>query len=148
MQHNGYDSLYIPRIAYTTGDLDIHDIVVEESGRVVFANTLFNCLGTISDTGSFSPLWHPPFISQLVPQDRCHLNGLALREGRSKYATTVSQSDVVDGWRDRRRDGGCVLDIPTGEVISQGLSMPHSPRWYRDNLWFITLARANLERSI
>ncbi len=111
-QHNGYDALYIPRVAHTTGDLDIHDIVVEESGRVVFVNTLFNCLGTISDTGSFSRLWHPPFISQLVPQDRCHLNGLALKEGRAKFATVVSQSDVVDGWRDKRRDGGCVLDIP------------------------------------
>lgn len=133
--HEGYDGLYVPRTAHTTGDLDIHDVVVEDSGRVVFANTLFNCLGTISDVGSFSPLWRPSFISQLVPQDRCHLNGLATRDGRSRYVTVVSRSDVVDGWRDRRHDGGCIIDVDSGAVVSQGLSMPHSPRWYRDKLW-------------
>lgn len=136
-QHEGYDALYVPRTAHTTGDIDLHDVAVEASGRVVFANTHFNCLGTLSDRGSFSPLWRPPFISQLVPQDCCHLNGLALREGRVRYVSVVSESDVVDAWRDRRRDGGCVLDVPSGEVVVGGLSMPHSPRWYREQLWVL-----------
>lgn len=60
----GYDRMYVPQVGYTTGDLDVHDIAVEDTGRVVFVNTLFGCLSTISDTHSFVPLWKPPFISK------------------------------------------------------------------------------------
>jgi len=134
---SGYDRLYVPQVGYTTGDLDIHDVAVEKSGRVVFVNTLFGCLATISETHSFIPLWKPPFISKLAAEDRCHLNGLALEHGKAKYVTAVSQSDVADGWRDRRHDGGCVIDIQSDEVIAAGLSMPHSPRVYRDKLWLL-----------
>ena len=81
------------------------------------------------------PLWRPPFLSKLAAEDRCHLNGLALVDGRPRYVTAVSTSDVVDGWRDRRRDGGVVLEMPDGRVIAAGLSMPHSPRWHRGRLW-------------
>lgn len=133
----GYDGLYVPQVGYITGDLDIHDITVDAQGQLVFVNTLFSCLATVSDRHSFIPLWHPPFISRLAAEDRCHLNGLALRDGQPHYATAVSQSDVADGWRDRRQDGGCVIDIPSSEVVLSGLSMPHSPRWYRDRLWLL-----------
>lgn len=135
--HEGYDRLFVPQSCNITGDLDIHDIAVESSGRVVFVNTLFGCLATISETHSFVPLWKPPFLSKLAAEDRCHLNGLALEHGRCKYVTSVSQSDVIDGWRDRRRDGGCVIDVTTDEIIATGLSMPHSPRVYRDRLWLL-----------
>ncbi|MGD9856777.1 MAG: TIGR03032 family protein [Planctomycetaceae bacterium] len=134
---NGYDRLYVPQLGYTTGDLDIHDIAVDAGGRVVFVNTLFGCLATTSETHSFVPLWKPPFVSRLAAEDRCHLNGLALKDGRPKYVTAVSQSDVTDGWRERRADGGCVIDVESNEVIATGLSMPHSPRWYRDRLWLL-----------
>ncbi len=83
------------------------------------------------------PLWRPSFVSALAPEDRCHLNGVALRDGRVRYVTAVAQTDVPEGWRERRTDGGCVIDVPSGEVIVEGLSMPHSPRWYRDKLWVL-----------
>ncbi len=134
---SGYDRLYVPQAGYTTGDLDIHDVAVESSGRVVFVNTLFGCLATLSETHSFVPLWKPPFISRLAAEDRCHLNGLALENGQAKYVTAVSQSNVADGWRDRRHDGGCVIDVQSNEIIAAGLSMPHSPRVYRDKLWLL-----------
>jgi uncharacterized protein (TIGR03032 family) len=137
-QHHGaYDRVFVPRVAWTTGDLDIHDIAVDADGRVVFVNTLFSCLATVSDTHSFVPLWRPPFISRLAAEDRCHLNGLALVDGRPRYVTSVSQTDVNDGWRDRRRDGGTVIDVASNAIIMTGLSMPHSPRWYRDRLWLL-----------
>ena len=131
----GFDRLFVPRLGYTTGDIDIHDVALDGEGRVVFVNTLFSCLATTSETASFRPLWRPPFISRLAAEDRCHLNGLALADGRPRYVTAVSASDVVDGWRDRRRDGGVVLEVPSGRVIASGLSMPHSPRLYRGRLW-------------
>lgn len=133
----GYDAVYVPRESRVTGDIDIHDIVVDEDGRVVFNNTLFNCLATIDDNHNFRPLWKPPWISKLVPEDRCHLNGLAMRDGKPRYATAISRSDVNDGWRDRRGTGGVLIDIESNEIVCEGLSMPHSPRWYNDTLWLI-----------
>lgn len=133
----GYDYAYIPRVGYTTGHVDVHDMAVDGNGRVVFVNTLFNCLATLSEQANFKPLWKPSFISALVPEDRCHLNGLAMRDGQPGFVTVVSRSDVVDGWRDRRRDGGCILDVASGEAVCTGLSMPHSPRWYRNQLWVL-----------
>ncbi len=133
----GYDVAYIPRVGYTTGHVDVHDIAVDADGRVIFVNTMFGCLATFSERANFKPIWRPPFISALVPEDRCHLNGLAMRDGRPAYVTVVSRSDVADGWRDRRHDGGCVIDVASGEAVCTGLSMPHSPRWYRNQLWVL-----------
>lgn len=135
--HGGCDCLYVPQVGYITGDLDIHDVAVDGDGRLVFVNTLFSCLATVSQTHSFSPLWQPTFISRLAAEDRCHLNGLALRDGQPRYLTAVSRSDVADGWRDKRRSGGVLIDSTTNEVILTGLSMPHSPRWYGDRLWLL-----------
>ncbi len=135
--YQGCDRLYVPMAAHTTGELDVHDVAVDGSGRVIFVATLFNCLATLAPRASFTPLWRPPFISKLAAEDRCHLNGLALEEGRPRYVTLVSASDVVDSWRDRRRDGGCVLEVPSGQVVARGLSMPHSPRVYRGRLWLL-----------
>jgi uncharacterized protein (TIGR03032 family) len=136
-QHDGHDRLYVPRVGYTTGELDVHDVAVEAGGRVLFVNTKFNCLATFAERDSFAPLWRPPFISELVAEDRCHLNGLALQNGRARYVTAVSTSDVADGWRQQRRDGGVVVDVVENRVLSAGLSMPHSPRVHGGRLWLL-----------
>ncbi len=133
----GYDRLYVPKTAHTTGELDVHDVAVDAAGRVVFVATQFGCLATLSERYSFAPLWRPPFLSGLIAEDRCHLNGLALEAGRPRYVTAVAASDVKDGWRERRRDGGVVLEVPAGRVVAGGLSMPHSPRVYRGRLWVL-----------
>jgi uncharacterized protein (TIGR03032 family) len=124
----GYDRFYIPRTAYTTGDLDIHDIGIGTDGKPVFIATLFGCVATLSDTHSIRPLWKPPFISRLAAEDRCHLNGLAMAAGEARYASAVSRTDVADAWREKRRDGGVVIDMRSNEIVLAGLSMPHSPR--------------------
>jgi hypothetical protein len=86
---------------------------------------------------SFEPLWQPPFISKLVAEDRCHLNGLAMQDGEPTYVTACSSTDTAAGWRNHRVDGGVVMHIPSNEIIATGLSMPHSPRWYRGKLWLL-----------
>src|SRR5262245_58254125 len=128
--YQGYDRLYVPQVAWTTGDLDIHDVAQDAKGRIVFVNTLFGCLAMPSQAESFVPLWRPPFIIRLAAEDRCHLNGLALKDGRAAYVTAVSRSDVADGWRDRRTGGGVLVDVAADGVVLDGLSMPHSPRWH------------------
>lgn len=134
---DGYDRLYVPQTSNVTGDLDIHDLGIEDDGRLVFVNTLFGCLATTSESHSFVPIWKPRFIDRLAAEDRCHLNGLAMADGRARYVTAVSRSNVADGWRDHRQAGGVVIDVQSDEVIADGLSMPHSPRVYRDRLWLL-----------
>ena len=142
----GYDVTYIPRIGYTTGHIDAHDMALDADGKLVFVNTMFGCLATLSERANFKPLWRPTFLSALVPEDRCHLNGLAMRNGRPGFVTLAARSDVADGWRDKRRNGGCVLDVASGEAICTGLSMPHSPRWYREQLWLLNSGRGEFGR--
>jgi uncharacterized protein (TIGR03032 family) len=136
-QQDGYDQLYVPQVGYTTGDLDIHDMAMGDDARLVFVNTLFGCLATLSESHSFKPLWRPPFISKLAAEDRCHLNGLAMKDGQPAYVTAVSQSDVADGWREHRTGGGVVIDVTSNEIVCTGLSMPHSPRWHNGRLWLL-----------
>lgn len=147
---NGYDAVYVPRESRVTGDLDVHDMAVTAEGRLIFANTLFNCVATLDDEHSFKTVWQPPWISKLAPEDRCHLNGIALRDGKLRYVTAVSRSDVADGWRDKRRGSGIVYDVEENETVCEGLSMPHSPRWHNDTLWVINsgtgyFGRVNLD---
>ena len=132
---DGYDGVYVPKASHVTGDIDCHEMAVDGDGRLVFVNTLFNCLSYLSRDYSFYPAWKPDFISGYVPEDRCHLNGVAIDDGRPAYVSAVSRSDMADGWRDRRKDGGVVIDVRTNEIVCDGLSMPHSPRMHGKTLW-------------
>lgn len=132
-----HDRLYLPQVGYTTGDIDIHDMAVDAEGNLIFVNTLFSCLATLSETHSFKPVWQPKFITKLAAEDRCHLNGLAMKDGQAAYVTAVGPSDVADGWRDHRSSGGIVIDVQTNETVLSGLSMPHSPRWHQGRLWLL-----------
>lgn len=130
--NGSFDQVLIPRNAQTTGDIDIHELSVDPDGHILFVNTKYSCLATLDVRHSFRPLWKPPFISRLAPEDRCHLNGLAMVDGRPAYLTAVSRSDVVNGWRERRHEGGVLIDYRDGSIITDQLSMPHSPRVDRD----------------
>ena len=130
--------------ARSSSPLDAHDIGLLKGGRIVFVNTLYNCLATPSERHSFTPVWKPPFISKIVKEDRCHLNGLAMEEGVPRYVTAVSKSDTIDGWRDRRFDGGIIVDVQSGEIVIGGLSMPHSPRVYRGKLFVLNSGTGEL----
>jgi len=138
-----HDACYLPRRSHTTGDMQIHEMAWVDD-ELIFANTAFSCLAKRSETNSFEPVWRPNFISKLLPGDNCHLNGLAVRDGRVRYVTALGNTDTPGGWRDNKRDGGLLLDVDSGEIIAQGLSMPHSPRWYRDQLWLLESGNGTL----
>jgi len=153
-RYRGHDRLFVPRVGHVTGELDVHDVhPVSEDGRpdepgneVLFVNTLYSCLARPSDRHSFEPVWRPPFVSKLVPEDRCHLNGLAMENGRPRFVTAVARSDERQGWRPHRADGGVVLDVATGEVVASGLSMPHSPRLHRGELYVLDSGHGDFGR--
>ena len=133
----GYDRLFVPRVSFTTGDLDLHDIAVDAVGEPVFVATLFNCLATVSTADSFRPLWRPPFIDTLTAEDRCHLNGLAMVDGVPRYVTLCAEANENRAWKSHRMFGGQLWDTEANEAIVTQLSMPHSPRWHDGRLWLL-----------
>ena len=141
-----FDRLYVPRNAQTTGDIDVHELGVDKAGRVIFVNTKFSCLATMSVTHGFRPLWKPPFISRLAAEDRCHLNGLTMQDGSPAYVTAVSRSDMINGWRDRRHEGGVLIDVRDDRIVTDQLSMPHSPRATADGIYLLDSGRGMLAR--
>ncbi|SFS13652.1 TIGR03032 family protein [Sphingomonas jatrophae] len=144
-QANGsFDAVFVPREGRTTGDIDIHEIGVLADGQPIFVNTKHSCLATLDPVHSFRPYWRPPFISKLAAEDRCHLNGLAMEDGRPAYVTAVSQSDVLNGWRARRDKGGVIVDVASGEIVTDQLSMPHSPRIANGKLYALDSGRGQL----
>ena len=155
-----YESYYIPRRSHVTGDISGHEIAwgnrglspdedaedhseegskknIQSNKEVWVVNTRFSCLCTIDPEYSFVPRWQPPFISKVEAGDRCHLNGLAMRDGYPAFVSAFAEMNTAQGWREHREDGGIIIDIASGEIITRGLAMPHSPRWYDDKLWIL-----------
>lgn len=124
------DALYLPRASITTGMINIHDIAWGEEGLWV-VNSTFSCLSTLSPDHSFVARWKPPFISELLPEDRCHLNGMAMKDGKPKYVTTFNRFDEKDSWTKENRHDGTLIDIESNEILLEGLIMPHSPRYHK-----------------
>jgi uncharacterized protein (TIGR03032 family) len=141
-----FDRLYVPRNAQTIGDIDVHELGIDKAGRVIFVNTKFSCLATTSITHGFKPLWKPSFISRLAAEDRCHLNGLAMQDGAPAFVTAVSRSDMINGWRDRRHEGGVLIDVRDDRIVTDQLSMPHSPRVTADGIYLLDSGRGMLAR--
>jgi uncharacterized protein (TIGR03032 family) len=131
-----HDACFLPRSCHVTGDIRVHELAwVREELWVV--NTRFSCLCTLHPDYSFVPRWRPPFISALAAEDRCHLNGLAVVDNEPRFATALGTTDLRDGWRADKPHGGCILDVPSGEFVARGLSMPHSPRWHDGRLFVL-----------
>ncbi|MBI2242575.1 MAG: TIGR03032 family protein [Nocardioides sp.] len=139
-----YDRCWLPRASVVTGAIACHELAWGESGLWV-VNTAFSCLATLDDRFSFVPRWRPPFVSGLAAEDRCHLNGLAMRDGRPASVTAFAPSDQPGAWRSTRNDSGVVVDVASGEVVTAGLAMPHSPRWYGGHLFVLNSGYGRLE---
>jgi uncharacterized protein (TIGR03032 family) len=142
-QPGRYDALYLPRATYHTGDLHVHDVVFQGED-VLLVNTRFCCLARLSRDFNFTAVWRPKFVSDLVPEDRCHLNGVALVEGRPKYVTALGTTDEPGAWRENKASGGVVIDVETDEIVLSGLAMPHSPRWHQGRLWLLNSGTGEL----
>lgn len=141
-----FDLALVPRNAQTVGDVDIHEVGTDGEGRVIFVNTSYSCLATLDPVHSFRPIWKPSFISRLAPEDRCHLNGVAFSGGKPRYVTAVSRSDIVTGWRDRRNEGGVLIDVGDDRIVTEQLSMPHSPRVHDGAVFVLDSGRGEIVR--
>jgi uncharacterized protein (TIGR03032 family) len=130
-----HDACFLPRSCHVTGNIQIHEMAWGAGNELWVVNTRFSCLCTLDGSASFAPRWRPPFVSALEPTDRCHLNGVAMEGGRARYVTALGETDTPAGWRTNKAKGGILMDVESGAVLTRGLSMPHSPRWYGGRLW-------------
>jgi uncharacterized protein (TIGR03032 family) len=136
----------IPQVTYGTGFLNAHDLTLDRDGRPVFANTVFNCVATTDADASFTPVWKPPFVSAIVAEDRCHLNGIAMEDGRVRYVTGLARSDTAEGWRATKSDGWLADAARADGAGLSGLHQPHSPRLHEGALWLLESAKGILGR--
>lgn len=145
-----YDTCLVPHRTVVTGGVQGHEIAwgrgADGERALWFVNTAFSCLAGLDDEHHFVPLWKPPFISELAPGDRCHLNGMAMRDGLPAFVSVMARTDEPGGWRAGRNDSGALLHVPSGEPVTTGLSMPHSPRWHDGQLYVLNSGFGRLER--
>jgi uncharacterized protein (TIGR03032 family) len=138
-----YDGFFVPRSTYYTGILDIHDL--EWGDQELFAvNTSFSCIVKTSNRYSFETVWKPNFVDKLVPEDRCHLNGLALMDGQPKYVTALGKTNEGIAWKPGMLNGGILMDVESNEILMDRLPVPHSPRLYHDGLFMLLSATGEL----
>jgi uncharacterized protein (TIGR03032 family) len=138
-----YDSLFVPRLTFHTGQVDLHDIAFGTDG-IWAVNTSFSCICQVNGNFNFIPEWKPPFITQLVSEDRCHLNGLVMHNGKPRYATMLGYRDIPQGWRDNIMEGGRLMDVESNEIILDRLPMPHSPMFYQGELYMLLSASGEI----
>lgn len=138
-----HDACFVPRSVHVTGQVDAHEMAYGEAG-LWLVNTRMSCLCTLDERYSVVPRWRPAFVSGYDVSDRCHLSGLAMRDGEPAFVTALGATDTAEGWRDDRLEGGVIVDVSANEVVVDGLCMPHSPRWHRERLWFLESGRGEL----
>lgn len=138
-----YDGCFLARSSHFTGDIHAHELAWA-GDELWCVNTLFSCLCTLDENHSFVPRWRPPFITALAPEDRCHLNGLAMSDGRPSYVTAHAETDTPDGWRANKTTSGALIHVPSGETVARGFAMPHSPRVHQERVWLLDSGKGRL----
>lgn len=142
----GVDAVYLHRATQVSGDIDVHEMGYDRDGQLWVVNTRMSCLCTLAAEFSVVPRWKPPFISTYDLLDRCHLNGLGLRDGKPRYVSMLGDGDTAESWRAGKSDGGLIMDIEDSSVVVDRLCMPHSPRWHDGALWFLASGSGSLHR--
>ncbi|MDO8362067.1 MAG: TIGR03032 family protein [Actinomycetota bacterium] len=138
-----HDVCYVPRSSHVTGDISVHEMAWA-GDELWVVNTRFSCLATLDPSVSFVPRWRPSFVTALAAEDRCHLNGMAMVDGRPRFVTAMGMSDEHQGWRRDKVGGGVVIDVDSGGIVAHGLTMPHSPRWHGGRLWVLDSGQGTL----
>lgn len=128
-----HDLVFLPRRSHVTGYIDSHQIFWH-GGELFVVNTLYSCLCRLHEDWSFTPIWKPSFISKIIGEDRCHLNGVCTDQSGPRYATALGKSDTIEGWRESKADSGILIDMRAQEIICDTLSMPHSPYLINDQV--------------
>ena len=142
-QRSLYDALFLPRLRFCTGLLDAHDLALGADGPWIVA-TRFNSLVRLSDRFNFVPAWRAPFVSIDCGEDRCHLNGLAMIDGKPGVCDGARHDQCAGRLASQKVSGGVLVSVADNTVRMEGLCMPHSPRWHDGSLWLLDSGRGEL----
>jgi uncharacterized protein (TIGR03032 family) len=140
-----HDACFLTRSSHFTGEIQVHELAWA-GDELWLVNTAFGCLCTLDGRHSFVPRWRPPFLTALAADDRCHLNGLAMADGKPKYVTALAETDTPQGWRADKVHSGCLIDVASGQTVARGFAMPHSPRVHRGQVWMLHSGAGQLVR--
>jgi len=139
----GADRWLMCRVARFVGGVRLADPIAV-GDDCWFASVALSAVCSLDDTFSAHVRWVPPFISAVRPEQRCRLTGLGARDGVPTVVTSASVADTPGGWSAHQRDGGVLIDFTTGEVLADGLSLPHSPRWHDGRWWLLQAGTGEL----
>lgn len=110
------------------------------------ASAGLSCVATLSAVYHLIPIWKPSWITRVVPEDRCHVNGIALdKKGELAYVTALGRGNARSSWRDDPL-AGVLVDVTKQSVVASCLAMPHSPRLWNGDLWFCNSVAGTLVR--
>ena len=137
------EDTYVQEKAYSSGEVDTHDLAWGKDGLWAI-NTLLSSMALTDESSDFEAQWRPPFVSDVAPEDRCHLNSMAMVDGQPEYVTAFGKVDTFEGWRENKVSGGILMNVPSGEIVLEGLPMPHSPRVYDGKLYLLLSATGEL----
>src|SRR5260370_12807861 len=130
-----HDGCFLPRSSHVTGNVLIHEMAYSAGGELWFVNTRFSCLATLDPESSFAPRWRPPFVTELEPSDRSHLNGAAMVDGKPKYVTARRETNEMHGRRANKARGRRLMGLDSGEIRCRGPPRPPSPPRDGGRLW-------------
>ena len=119
------------------GPLFGHEVIRDQSGITHVCAAAYSALRGFNDLGQDLSIWRVPGVD---PSDdnRSHINGIAALNGQPRYVTCLGLSNTANGWRERAAVGqGVLLDVVTGQVVLEGLTMPHSPRCRGEVVYFL-----------
>ena len=98
------ESAYVPEKTYFSGEVDTHDLAWGKDGLWAI-NTLLSSMALVDDGSGLESKWRPPFVSDIAPEDRCHLNSMAMVDGQPEYVTAFGEVDTFEGWRENKTSG-------------------------------------------
>ena len=126
-----YDALGVRSYLRIDDVGDPHDVLALDETRLLCVSSRDNAIVSIAPDGTVTPYWE-----MAAPVDAWHVNCLTRRDGRV-FASAFGRFDTFRGWHARLGAGtGIVFDVESGEVVVDGLSQPHTPRWI-DDAWVV-----------
>ena len=87
-----HDACFLPRSCHVTGNIQIHEMAWA-GDELWFVNTRFSCLCTLDGLTASCRAGGRRSCRRSTPEDRCHLNGLGMVDGRPRYVTALGETD-------------------------------------------------------
>ena len=141
-----YSDYYTPLLTFHTGTCMVHELHAVPSG-LLSVNTNFSTIDLIDGQYNFNPIWKPSFISKIIPEDRCHLNGMAVKDKKIKFVSCFGPFDEAGGWRNKEDFHGQIISVETGLPVAENLCLPHSPRIHGTNLYYCEAGLGTLVKT-